>query len=157
MGSGSQMNGRNGTNGSVFPVRTSRGFFSIGEPGSWSRSSRSSREKHDFILPFQEVLFVSRVMAKEQMVESPLIPTFRTFGLTDCKFFRKVTPRRTKIRRIELVMLLPQKGHPGKKGSSILKVTPFSFEDSTLIRPPCRSTICLLIARPRPHPFFEED
>src|SRR6266567_5804122 len=51
MGSGSQMNGRNGTNGSVFPVRTSRGFFSIGEPGSWSRWSRCSRGKQDFVLP----------------------------------------------------------------------------------------------------------
>ncbi len=49
------MNGRNGRNGTIFPVRKSRGFFYVGEPGF---RSRSSREKQDFILPLQEVLFV---------------------------------------------------------------------------------------------------
>jgi len=47
------MNGRNGTNGTVFPVRKSRGFFYIEKPESWSRSSRSSRVKHDFIFPLE--------------------------------------------------------------------------------------------------------
>ncbi len=42
------MNGRNGT---VFPVRKWRGFLHIGEPESWSRWSRSSRVKQDFVLP----------------------------------------------------------------------------------------------------------
>jgi hypothetical protein len=39
-------------------------------------------------------------------------------------------------------------------GSSIWKIDPFPSVDSTQIRPPCISTICLAMARPRPVPLL---